>query len=133
MRLRDSKNYCFVIKKKRKQIKIFFQFLVLQKILREKILLIIEMSSNETEKDVENSDEADVSKKYNTERQTLIASACVAGLSSLGVPGVPWHPQILADQLTLYQPRGADYTHQIIVAPRQARLWLSKLGGDISI
>ena len=22
-----------------------------------------------------------------------------AGLSSLGVPGVPWHPQILADQL----------------------------------
>ena len=35
------------------------------------------MSSNETEKDVENSDEADVSKKYNTERQTLIASACV--------------------------------------------------------
>ena len=27
------------------------------------------------------------------------------GLSSLGVP---WHPQILADQLTLYQPRGAD-------------------------
>ena len=24
-----------------------------------------------------------------------------AGLSSLGVPGVPWHPQILADQLTL--------------------------------
>ena len=27
-----------------------------------------------------------------------------AGLSSLGVPGVPWHTQILADQLTLFQP-----------------------------
>ena len=25
----------------------------------------------------------------------------------LGVPGVPWHPQILADQFTLTQPRGA--------------------------
>ena len=35
------------------------------------------------------------------------------GLSSLGVPGVPW----LADQLTLYQPRGADYAHQMILAP----------------
>jgi hypothetical protein len=39
------------------------------------------------------------------------------GLSSLGVPGVPWHPQILVDQLTLSQPRGADYTLQIILAP----------------
>ena len=28
------------------------------------------------------------------------------GLSSLGVPGVPWHTQILADQLTLFQPGG---------------------------
>ena len=33
----------------------------------------------------------------------------IAGLSSLGVPGVPWHPQILADQLTLSQPGGTDY------------------------
>ena len=41
----------------------------------------------------------------------------VAGLSSLGVPGVPWHPQISSDQLTLSQPRGADYAHQIILAP----------------
>ena len=41
-----------------------------------------------------------------------------SGLSSLGVPGVPWHkhPQILADQLTLSQPGGADYAHQIIQA-----------------
>ena len=30
---------------------------------------------------------------------------------------VPRHPQILADQLTLSQPRGADYAHQIILAP----------------
>ena len=28
---------------------------------------------------------------------------CMSGLSSLGVPGVPWHPQILAHQLTLNQ------------------------------
>ena len=39
-----------------------------------------------------------------------------AGLSPLGVPGVPWHPQNLADQLTLSQPRGADYAHQITLA-----------------
>ena len=32
---------------------------------------------------------------------------------SLGVPGVPLQPQILADQLTLSQPVRADYAHQI--------------------
>ena len=31
-----------------------------------------------------------------------------AGVSSLGVPGVPWHPQILADQLPLSQPAGGQ-------------------------
>ena len=36
-----------------------------------------------------------------------------SGVSSLGMSGVPWHPQILEDQLT----RGADYAHQIILAP----------------
>ena len=39
-----------------------------------------------------------------------------AGLSSLGVPvvpGVPWHTQILADQLTLFQPGRTDYAHLI--------------------
>ena len=30
-----------------------------------------------------------------------------------GVPGVPWHPQILKYQLTLYQPERADYAHHI--------------------
>ena len=35
------------------------------------------------------------------------------GPSSLGVPGVPWHTQILADQLTLFQPGGTDYAHLI--------------------
>ena len=30
----------------------------------------------------------------------------LSGLSSLGVQGVPWHTQILADQLTLFQPGG---------------------------
>ena len=29
------------------------------------------------------------------------------------VPGVPWHPQILADQLNLSKPEGADYAHHI--------------------
>ena len=36
-----------------------------------------------------------------------------AGLSSLGVPGVPWQTQILGDQLTLFQPGGTDYAHLI--------------------
>ena len=36
-----------------------------------------------------------------------------AGLSSLGMPGVPWHTQILEDQLTLFQPGGTDYAHLI--------------------
>jgi hypothetical protein len=34
-----------------------------------------------------------------------------SGLLSLGVPGVPWHTQILVDQLTLFQPGGTDYAH----------------------
>ena len=29
----------------------------------------------------------------------------------MGVPGVPWHTQILADHLTLSQPGGKDYVH----------------------
>ena len=37
----------------------------------------------------------------------------ISGPSSLGVPGVPWHTQILADQLTLFQPGGTDYAHLI--------------------
>ena len=37
----------------------------------------------------------------------------ITGVSSLGVPGVPWHTQILADQLTLFQPGGTDYAHLI--------------------
>ena len=44
-------------------------------------------------------------------------SLYIPGLSSLGVPGVPWHPQFLADQLTLSQPWGADYAYQIILPP----------------
>ena len=43
-----------------------------------------------------------------------------------GGPGgaMPWQPQILADQLTLSQPRGADYAHQIILAPPDFRTFL---------
>ena len=36
-----------------------------------------------------------------------------SGLSSQGVWGVPWHTQILADQLTLFQPGGTDFAHLI--------------------
>ena len=36
-----------------------------------------------------------------------------AGVSSLDVPDVPWHTQILADLLTLFQPGGTDYAHLI--------------------
>ena len=39
---------------------------------------------------------------------------CVA-VQGLLSPGV--YPQILADQLTLYPPGGADYAHQMILAP----------------
>ena len=31
----------------------------------------------------------------------------------MGVPGVPWHTQSLADQLTLFQPGGTDYARLI--------------------
>ena len=37
-----------------------------------------------------------------------------AGLSE---PGVPWHPQILADNLALHKPRGTDYAHHISTDP----------------
>ena len=42
---------------------------------------------------------------------------CTSGLSSLGVPSVPWHTHILADQLTLFQPGGTNYAHLITTAP----------------
>ena len=37
----------------------------------------------------------------------------MSGLSSLGVPGMQWHPQILADQLP-YLNLGAVYAHHIL-------------------
>ena len=40
----------------------------------------------------------------------------VAGLPE-PVPGVPWHPQILANQLTNSQPGRADYAHYITSDP----------------
>ena len=46
------------------------------------------------------------------------------GLSSLGVPGVPWHPQILADELTLSQPEGGDYSRLMILAPPDFQTFL---------
>ena len=43
-------------------------------------------------------------------RGSITKPVYLAGLSSLGVPG---HTQILADQLTLFQPGGTDYAHLI--------------------
>ena len=37
----------------------------------------------------------------------------MTGPSSLGVPGMPRHTQILEDQLTLFQPGGTDYAHTL--------------------
>ena len=34
-------------------------------------------------------------------------------VKSIVVSGMPWHPQILVDQLTLSQPGGAGYAHHI--------------------
>ena len=50
-----------------------------------------------------------------------------AGVSSLGLPGVPWHVQILADQLTLSQPkgRGADYALNITTRPQDFQTFRS--------
>ena len=49
----------------------------------------------------------------NSTTQLMLILIYWTGLSSLGVPGVPWHTQILADQLTLFQPGGTDYTRLI--------------------
>ena len=38
----------------------------------------------------------------------ILKKHVIAGLLSLDVPGVPWHTQILADLLTLFQPGGGD-------------------------
>ena len=47
--------------------------------------------------------------------QKVYHSSCNTdtGPSSMGVPGVPWHTQILAEQLTLFQPGGTNYAHLI--------------------
>ena len=38
--------------------------------------------------------------------KTFQAALLTPGLLSLGVPDGPWHTQILADQLSLFQPGG---------------------------
>ena len=45
--------------------------------------------------------------------KTMPKNNIKSGLSSLGVPGVPWHTQYSAYQLTLFQPGGTDYAHLI--------------------
>ena len=58
-------------------------------VLREKIFSIIEMSNNETEKDVESSDEAEVSEKHgdtNFDRECIVYLH--SGLDSFN-PGPP--------------------------------------------
>ena len=40
----------------------------------------------------------------------------IPGPSSLGVPGVPWHTQYSADQLTLFQPGGQIMPTTLLLA-----------------
>ena len=54
------------------------------------------------------------------------------GVSSPGVPGMPRHPQILADTLTLSQPRGADYAQQIILAPPDIETFLRSCNRELN-
>ena len=49
----------------------------------------------------------------NEEEKEEEAVGADTGLSEPGVPGVPWHPQILAHQLTLSQPEESNYAHHI--------------------
>ena len=49
--------------------------------------------------------------------QNFVAFSEYMNFTCLSSLGVPWHPQIMADQLTLSQPRGADYAYQMILAP----------------
>jgi hypothetical protein len=55
-------------------------------------------------------------KHQTSQARYLLFTVYSAGVSSLaGVPGVSWHTQILADQLTLFQSGGGgtDYAHLI--------------------
>ena len=63
-------------------------------------------------------------KKIAQTRRLLLYTHRRPGVSSLGVPGGAWYPQILADQLTLPQPGGADYAHLIILAPPDFQILL---------
>ena len=78
------------VKKKRKQINsdklklTNFQIFSIFVFANNFLILIIEMSNQEAEKDIENSDEADVSE---THRETNSDRGCMSSLSSLGVPG----------------------------------------------
>ena len=42
-----------------------------------------------------------------------LKTVVLAEVLSLVVPGMPWNPQVLADELTLSQKEGADYARQI--------------------
>ena len=46
-----------------------------------------------------------------------ITRPVIPGGAGAAMPPPPPNPQILADQLTLCQPRGTEYAHQIILAP----------------
>ena len=54
----------------------------------------------------------------------LVTCLYNSGLSSLGVPGVPLHPQILADQLTLSQPGGQIMCTALLLAPPDFQTFL---------
>ena len=49
----------------------------------------------------------------NLKKKTYYVLLLLAEVSSLWVPAVPWHIQILADQLILFQSGRTDYAHLI--------------------
>ena len=64
---------------------------------------------------------------------TNVPNFCRVSTLNLGVSssGMPWHCQILADQLNLSQRGGTDYAHQIIMAT--PRIFRPSYGPEIQI
>ena len=59
--------------------------------------------------------------RHHGEESTKVNSTSYAqqGCRPWGCWGVPWYPQILADQLTLSQPGVTDYAHLITTGPNR--------------
>ena len=49
------------------------------------------------------------------------------------MPGVPWHPKIFTDPLTLSQPWGADYARHFTASPPDSKCYLDVCGGMLAL